>query len=96
LLAAIAVAHRTWRQRRVPPRPAVRRAEALGDRAPVAALPDGGDDTYRHDRDSGDRGRSVIAGVIPQVAAAAARPRPAFAHALEIVGADAARELRRC
>jgi enterochelin esterase-like enzyme len=41
--------------------------EALGDRAPVIAFPDGDDDKYWHDRDSGDWGRYVTADVIPQV-----------------------------
>jgi enterochelin esterase-like enzyme len=42
--------------------------EALGDRAPVVAFPDGAADKYWHDRDSGDRGRYVADEVIPQVA----------------------------
>ena len=42
--------------------------KALGDRAPVVALPAGDDDKYWHDRDSGDWGRYVTAEVIPQVA----------------------------
>ena len=41
---------------------------ALGDRAPVVAFPDGAEDKYWHDRDSGDWGRYVTAEVIPQVA----------------------------
>ena len=41
--------------------------EALGDRAPVVAFPDGDDDKYWHDRDSGDWGRYVTNEVIPQV-----------------------------
>jgi S-formylglutathione hydrolase FrmB len=40
----------------------------LGDRAPVVAFPDGAEDKYWHDRDSGDWGRYVTAEVIPQVA----------------------------
>jgi enterochelin esterase-like enzyme len=39
----------------------------LGDRAPVVAFPDGADDKYWHDRDSGAWGRYVTAEVIPQV-----------------------------
>lgn len=42
--------------------------KALGDRAPVVAFPDGAEDKYWHDRDSGDWGRYVTAEVIPQVA----------------------------
>src|SRR6185436_1442698 len=41
--------------------------KALGDRAPVIAFPDGDEDKYWHDRDSGDWGRYVTAEVIPQV-----------------------------
>jgi enterochelin esterase-like enzyme len=42
--------------------------KALGDRAPVVAFPDGADDKYWHDRDSGDWGRYVTGEVMPQVA----------------------------
>jgi S-formylglutathione hydrolase FrmB len=39
----------------------------LGPRAPVVAFPDGGDDSYWHDRADGDWGRYVTNEVIPQV-----------------------------
>jgi S-formylglutathione hydrolase FrmB len=42
--------------------------EQLGDRAPVVAFPDGAEDKYWHDRDSGEWGRYVTSEVIPQVA----------------------------
>jgi S-formylglutathione hydrolase FrmB len=42
--------------------------EELGDRAPIVALPDGGDDSYWHDRAGGDWGTYVTDEVIPQVA----------------------------
>jgi enterochelin esterase-like enzyme len=41
--------------------------KALGARAPVVAFPDGADDKYWHDRDSGAWGRYVMREVIPQV-----------------------------
>jgi len=41
--------------------------KALGERAPVIAFPDGGDDQYWHDRDSGEWGRYVVDEVIPAV-----------------------------
>jgi S-formylglutathione hydrolase FrmB len=41
--------------------------EAAGDRAPMIAFPDGGDDSYWHDRTDGDWGAYVVDEVIPQV-----------------------------
>jgi S-formylglutathione hydrolase FrmB len=38
----------------------------LGSRAPDVVFPDGGEDSYWHDRSSGDWGRYVIGEVIPQ------------------------------
>ena len=40
--------------------------DALGDRAPVVAFPNGGDHSYWHDRDDGDWGRYVLDEVIPK------------------------------
>jgi S-formylglutathione hydrolase FrmB len=40
---------------------------ALGRKAPVLALPDGGVHSYWHDRDGGDWGRYVMREVIPKV-----------------------------
>lgn len=40
----------------------------LGARAPIVAFPDGGDDSYWHDRDGGAWGRYVTDEVIPRVA----------------------------
>ena len=40
---------------------------ALGDRAPVVALPSGGGGSYWHDRSDGDWGRYVVKEVIPRV-----------------------------
>jgi S-formylglutathione hydrolase FrmB len=48
--------------------PMLEALDALGDRAPIVAFPDGGDDSYWHDRADGDWGRYVIEEVIPQVA----------------------------
>jgi enterochelin esterase-like enzyme len=42
--------------------------KALGSRAPIVAFPDGDNDKYWHDRDSGRWGRYVMREVIPQVA----------------------------
>ena len=42
--------------------------KALGSRAPIVAFPDGDEDKYWHNRDSGDWGRYVMREVIPQVA----------------------------
>src|SRR5262249_16511690 len=39
---------------------------ALGSRAPDVVFPDGGEDSYWHDRDSGAWGRYVLREVIPQ------------------------------
>jgi S-formylglutathione hydrolase FrmB len=41
--------------------------EDLGERAPVIAFPDGGGDSYWHDRDGGDWGTYVTDEVIPAV-----------------------------
>ncbi len=46
--------------------PLLRAVAALGDRAPVIALPDGGEDSYWHDRDDGEWGRYVVDEVIPR------------------------------
>ena len=40
----------------------------LGDRAPAIVFPDGGYDSYWHDRDSGDWGRYVVEEAIPLAA----------------------------
>ncbi len=48
--------------------PMLEALEALGDRAPVVAFPNGGDHSYWHDRADGDWGRYVTDEVIPQVA----------------------------
>ena len=40
--------------------------DALGENAPAVAFPDGGFDSWWHDRDSGDWGRYVIDEVIPR------------------------------
>jgi poly(3-hydroxybutyrate) depolymerase len=40
---------------------------ALGSRAPVVALPDGGDHSYWHDRADGRWGRYIVREVIPEV-----------------------------
>jgi S-formylglutathione hydrolase FrmB len=48
--------------------PLMNALKALGDRAPVVAFPDGDDDKYWHDRDSGEWGSYVMDEVIPQVA----------------------------
>ncbi len=42
--------------------------KALGSRAPIVAFPDGDEDQYWHNRDSGDWGRYVMREVLPQVA----------------------------
>jgi len=42
--------------------------ESLGRNAPIVAFPDGDEDKYWHDRDSGAYGRYVVREVIPQVA----------------------------
>jgi S-formylglutathione hydrolase FrmB len=42
--------------------------ESLGSRAPVVAMPDGGDHMYWHDRREGNWGRLVTREVIPEVA----------------------------
>jgi S-formylglutathione hydrolase FrmB len=39
----------------------------LGDRAPIVAFPDGGGDSYWHDRTDGDWARYVLDEVIPEV-----------------------------
>ena len=41
--------------------------EGLGSRAPVVALPDGGNDSYWHDRADGRWGRYILREVIPEV-----------------------------
>lgn len=41
--------------------------DALGPRAPVVALPDGGDHSYWHDRADGRWGRYIVREVIPEV-----------------------------
>jgi S-formylglutathione hydrolase FrmB len=41
--------------------------DQLGDRAPVVALPDGGDDSYWHDRRDGRWGAYVVREVMPRV-----------------------------
>jgi S-formylglutathione hydrolase FrmB len=41
--------------------------DALGSRAPVVAMPDGGDHSYWHDRSDGRWGRYVVREVIPAV-----------------------------
>jgi hypothetical protein len=48
---------------------------ALGRDAPILASPDGAEDTYWHDRASGDWGRSMVREVIPQVARGSATTR---------------------
>src|ERR1044071_8436082 len=48
--------------------PFLKALKALGSRAPIVAFPDGDDDKYWHDRDSGRWGRYVMREVIPQVA----------------------------
>jgi S-formylglutathione hydrolase FrmB len=48
--------------------PLLHAIDALGDRAPIVALPDGDEDKYWHDRASGAWGRYVVREVIPQVA----------------------------
>ena len=40
--------------------------DALGENAPAVAFPDGGFDSWWHDRDSGDWGRYVVDEVIPR------------------------------
>ena len=47
--------------------PMLEALEALGDRAPIVAFPDGGKDSYWHDRADGDWGRYVMDEVIPQL-----------------------------
>jgi S-formylglutathione hydrolase FrmB len=41
--------------------------DELGARAPVVALPDGGNDSYWHDRGDGNWGRYIVREVIPEV-----------------------------
>jgi hypothetical protein len=60
---------------------------ALGRDAPILASPDGAEDTYWHDRASGDWGRSMVREVIPQVARRFGDD--AFAAALRAAGAHA-------
>lgn len=50
--------------------------EALGDRAPVIATPDGGDGSYWHDRETGAWGRYVVEEVIPAALEAAPEADP--------------------
>jgi S-formylglutathione hydrolase FrmB len=47
--------------------PMLEALQALGDRAPVVAFPDGGEDSYWHDRADGDWGRYVMDELIPQL-----------------------------
>ena len=52
---------------------------ALGDRAPIVAMPDGGRSSYWHDRDTGNWGQYVWSEVIPRAARASGADRTKMA-----------------